>query len=124
MKSPLLMPLLLQFPIPTSFPFPLPVAPFPSSPPSLPPLHLLSTLSPSPLPSSFCPIALLPTAPLPIFPSRCPLPVSISPLPPTPPHPHHSCPLSPPPLPTPLNTFGPRQPLRILFAIAPPPTGI
>ena len=125
-KSPLLLPLLLPLSIPTSFPFP----PSPLPPSHLPPLphcpslHLLLTLSPSPLPTSshsYCspPHLSLPVAPFQIPPPCLHPPVAIHPSPSPLPsvHPPHL------PLPTPLLAFGPCQPLSILFPIAPPPTG-
>ena len=121
-KSPLLLLLLLTLPIPTSFPFPpshLPPLPY------CPSLHLLLTLSPSPLPTSSLSLLL----PSPFLPPRCPLPdsPSLSPPPPVaiPPSPSPLLSVHPPhlPLPTPLPAFGPCQPLSILFPIAFPSTG-
>ena len=104
--------------------FPSPRCPLPISPPlpHYPPLHLLLTLSPSPLPLSSCPYCSPPHLPLPIDPFQIPppcLPFHIA----IHPSPSPLLPVHPPqlPLPTPLPAFGPCQPLSILFPIAPPP---
>ena len=83
-KYPLLLPLLLPLPIPTSFPFP----PSPLPPSHLPPLphcpslHLLLTLSPSPLPTSSHPYCSPPHLSLRIAPFQIP-PSCLHPPPPS-----------------------------------------
>ena len=101
-KSPVLLPLLLPLPIPTSFPFPPPRCPLPIFPPlpHCPSLHLLLTLSPSPLPTSSHPYCSPPHLSLPVATFQIPPPCLHPPpsrLPSTPPHPPFFLSPSPPP---------------------------